>query len=81
MAVFPRTQGSTYIFWANLTPFSPKYLVAYVTVENAATRALYFPAGAGWLDVLGNDPSRKIEGGQSRTVEAPLDTIPVYARE
>jgi alpha-glucosidase (family GH31 glycosyl hydrolase) len=55
--------------------------VAYVTVENAATRALYFPAGAGWLDVLGNDPSRKIEGGQSRTVEAPLDTIPVYARE
>ena len=74
-------QGPTYIFWAKLTPFSPKYLVAPVTVEHATTRALYFPAGADWLDLLGKDPSRAIKGGQSLTVEAPLDTIPVYARK
>ena len=58
----------------------PKYLVAPVTVENATTRTLYFPAGADWLDFLGKDPERVIRGGQRLTVEAPLDTIPVYSR-
>eukprot|EP01043_Picozoa_sp_COSAG02_P023705 COSAG02_NODE_1273_length_13520_cov_2.622010_3_plen_171_part_00 len=59
----------------------PKFLVAPVTVENATTRTLYFPAGANWLDVLGKDPSKVIKGGQSLTVDAPLDTIPVYSRQ
>ena len=59
----------------------PKYLVAPVTVENATTRTLYFPAGADWLDMLGKDPSKLIKGGQSLTVDAPLDTIPVYSRQ
>lgn len=38
-------------------------------------------AGADWLDVLGEDPSKVIKGGQSLTVSAPLDTIPVYSRK
>ena len=59
----------------------PKYLVAPVTVENATKRTLYFPAGADWLDFLGKDPSKVIKGGQLLTVEAPLDTIPVYSRQ
>ena len=59
----------------------PKYLVAPVTAENATTRTLYFPAGADWLDMLGKDPQKVIKGGQSLTVDAPLDTIPVYSRQ
>ena len=60
----------------------PKYLVAPVTVQNATTRTLYFPGDAStqWLDVLGADPTKAIAGGQSLTVDAPLDTIPVYSR-
>ena len=59
----------------------PKFLVAPVTVENATNRTLYFPKGADWLDMLGKDPSKIIKGGQSLTVDAPLDTIPVYSRQ
>ena len=59
----------------------PKFLVAPVTAENATTRSLYFPAGADWLDMLAKDPSKVIKGGQSLTVDAPLDTIPVYSRQ
>ena len=59
----------------------PLYLVAPVTAENATKRTLYFPAGADWLDFLGKDPSKVIKGGQLLTVDAPLDTIPVYSRQ
>ena len=58
----------------------PKYLVAPVTTQNATSRKVYFPAGATWRDM--NHPAKTpIRGGQTLTVDAPLDTIPVYTRE
>ena len=58
----------------------PKYLVAPVTTQNATSRSVYFPAGASWRSVFHPDkPTTK--GGQTLTVEAPLDTIPAYTRE
>ena len=59
----------------------PKYLVAPVTLQNATTRVVYFPAGAEWVDILGKDPTKVIAGGQTLMVDAPLDTIPVYSRK
>merc|ERR1712118_654216 len=56
----------------------PKYLVAPVTTQNSTNRTLYFPAGASWRDVFTGKLTR---GGQTLTVAAPLDTIPVYTRE
>ena len=57
----------------------PKYLVVPVTTQGATTRVVYFPAGAEWVDVLGTDRTKVIAGGQTLTVDAPLDTIPAYS--
>ena len=73
---FPNDSGCRHI--NDQYMLGPKYLVAPVTAENATTRTLYFPAGADWLDIFS---SKVIKGGQSLTVETPLDTIPVYSRE
>ena len=55
----------------------PKYLVAPVTTQNATKRDVYFPAGASWKHVFTGDV---VEGGKTETVEAPLETFPVYTR-
>ena len=57
----------------------PRILVAPVTAQRATTRTMYFPAGASWQPLLHKD-APPIKGGQSLTVDAPLDEIPVYAR-
>ena len=57
----------------------PKILVAPVTAQHATTRTMYFPAGARWQSLLHADAA-PIKGGQSLTVDAPLDEIPVYTR-
>jgi alpha-D-xyloside xylohydrolase len=36
---------------------------------------VYFPAGAGWYDLYSG---KQIEGGQSLTVEAPYDRMPLF---
>jgi len=57
----------------------PDLLVAPVTAQGANNRTMYFPAwGGGWENLF--DRRIVVAGGLTRTVEAPIDTIPVYRR-
>ncbi len=56
--------------------FGGELLVAPITEEGAVERTMWFPEG-NWFAV--EDGSR-IVGGRRRTVQAPLDVIPVYAK-
>ena len=56
----------------------PRYLVAPVTVQNATSRKMYFPKGVNWKHLWS---AQVITGGQTLTVNAPLDQIPVYERQ
>jgi alpha-D-xyloside xylohydrolase len=58
--------------------FGPNYLVAPVVYEGARERKLYLPAGSKWTNAWTGEI---IEGGQSITVDAPLDIIPVFSRD
>ena len=49
-------------------------------VENATSRDVYFPAGAEWVDYF-DAGAPPIKGGSKLTVQAPLDSIPVYWRK
>ena len=46
-------------------------------LEREKTRECYLPAGCRWYDIRDN---KVYEGGQTVTVDAPLDSIPVFAR-
>lgn len=56
--------------------FGPDLLVAPILYENMKERTLYLPEGT-WRDI--ND-GKEYEGGQTITVAAPLDTLPVFAK-
>lgn len=56
----------------------PSLLVAPVTQPGARARAVYLPAGAGWLDYWTRKTYR---GGGWVCVEAPLERIPLFVRE
>jgi len=53
-------------------------LVAPVVTEGARERQVYLPDGPRWLDAWTGEAHR---GGQWLTAPAPLDRIPVYARD
>jgi alpha-D-xyloside xylohydrolase len=57
--------------------FGPALLVAPVTDQGATTRSVYLPAGTDWYNFWTNE---RIHGGQRLTVQAPIDTIPVFVR-
>jgi alpha-D-xyloside xylohydrolase len=57
--------------------FGPALLVAPVTEQGRTTRSVYLPAGTAWYNFWTNE---RIEGGQRITVEAPIDTIPLFVR-
>ena len=58
--------------------FGSDILVAPVCQEEAYERAVYLPAGASWTYV----PTGEVfEGGQTVTVDAPLDVIPLFLRD
>ena len=57
--------------------FGPALLIAPVTDQGATTRSVYLPAGTDWFNFWTNE---KIHGGQRITVQAPIDTIPVFVR-
>lgn len=58
--------------------FGPDLLVAPVMEAGARERQVYLPAGTGWRDAF---TKQEYEGGQTVTVPAPLDVIPVMIRE
>jgi alpha-D-xyloside xylohydrolase len=57
--------------------FGPAFLVAPVTDQGATSRSVYLPAGARWFNFWTNE---RFEGGQTITVSAPIDTIPLFVR-
>jgi alpha-D-xyloside xylohydrolase len=57
--------------------FGPAILVAPVVEQGVTTRAVYLPAGADWYNFWTNE---KLHGGQTVTVDAPIDTLPLFVR-
>ncbi|MGA3264456.1 MAG: TIM-barrel domain-containing protein [Terracidiphilus sp.] len=57
--------------------FGPAFLVAPVTAQGAASRQVYLPAGADWYNYW---TSERVKGGQTITVDAPIDTMPLFVR-
>jgi alpha-D-xyloside xylohydrolase len=58
--------------------FGPDLLVAPVMEEGVRTRSVYLPAGATWTDA---STKKTYDGGQTVTVPAPIDVIPVFLRD
>ncbi len=57
--------------------FGPAFLVAPVTEQGATSRKVYLPAGPDWYNYWTNE---KLKGGQTVTVAAPIDTMPLFVR-
>ena len=58
--------------------FGPDYLVAPVCHKHAVTREVYLPEGARWTYWYTGET---YDGGQTITVDAPIDVIPVFSRD
>ncbi len=58
--------------------FGYAIMVAPVCEEGASSREVYLPDGCGWYDYW---TDKHYEGGQSVTVDAPLDVLPLFVRE
>jgi alpha-D-xyloside xylohydrolase len=57
--------------------FGPALLVAPVVEQGMTTRQVYLPAGADWYNYWTN---QRLHGGQTVTVGAPIDTLPLFVR-
>jgi alpha-D-xyloside xylohydrolase len=57
--------------------FGPALLIAPVTEQGRTSREVYLPAGAEWYNYWTN---KRYAGGQSITVDAPIDTLPIFVR-
>ncbi len=57
--------------------YGPAFLVAPVTEQGSTTRKLYLPAGCDWYNYWTNE---RLKGGQTVTVAAPIDRIPLFVR-
>jgi alpha-D-xyloside xylohydrolase len=57
--------------------FGPALLVAPVGEQGATQREVYLPAGADWFNYWTNE---RVKGGQTITVDAPIDRIPLFVR-
>jgi alpha-D-xyloside xylohydrolase len=58
--------------------FGPGLLICPVYAFKAHSRDVYLPADCGWYDLL---TGKYYEGGKTYAVEAPLEKIPVFAKE
>ena len=58
--------------------FGPDLLVAPVLEPHAVRRSVHLPAGATWTELA---TGAVLDGGQVVEVDAPLDVIPVFARD
>ena len=57
--------------------FGPSLLIAPVTEQGRTSREVYLPAGTDWYNFWTNE---KVHGGQTLTVNAPIDIIPIFVR-
>jgi alpha-D-xyloside xylohydrolase len=57
--------------------FGPALLVAPVTEQGVTSRSVYLPAGADWYNFWTN---ARLHGGQTISVAAPIDVIPLFVR-
>jgi alpha-D-xyloside xylohydrolase len=57
--------------------FGPALLVAPVTDQGMTSRTVYLPAGTDWYNFWTNE---RVHGGQTITVNAPIDQIPLFVR-
>jgi alpha-D-xyloside xylohydrolase len=57
--------------------FGPALLVAPVTEQGMTSRSVYLPAGTDWYNYWTNE---RLHGGQRITVNAPIDTIPLFVK-
>ena len=57
--------------------FGPSLLVAPVTEQGRTSREVYLPAGTDWYNFWTN---ARVHGGQTITVNAPIDIIPLFVR-
>ena len=66
--------------WENESQYlyGPDILVAPVMERGEKQKEVYLPKGAVWTNVWTNEVW---EGGQSVTVETPLDQMPLFTRE
>jgi alpha-D-xyloside xylohydrolase len=55
----------------------PAFLVAPVTDQGVTSREVYLPAGTDWYNYWTNE---KMHGGQTVTVDAPIDTLPLFVK-
>ena len=58
--------------------FGSDILVAPVLNAGDRTKDVYLPAGIKWVEV---ETGKVYEGGQTVTVDAPLETIPLFVKE
>ena len=58
--------------------FGDDLVVAPIFEAGARERTVYLPAGCAWIEA---NTGIRYEGGQYVTVPAPIDVIPVFARE
>ncbi len=57
--------------------FGPALLVAPVAEQGATARNVYLPAGTDWYNYWTNE---RVHGGQTISVAAPIDTIPLFVK-
>jgi alpha-D-xyloside xylohydrolase len=57
--------------------YGPAFLVAPVTEQGGTRREVYLPAGTDWYNYWTN---QRIHGGQTITVDAPIDTLPLFVK-
>ena len=57
--------------------FGPAFLVAPVTSQGETTKQVYLPAGADWYNYWTHT---RYHGGQTVTVAAPIDKMPLFVR-
>ena len=57
--------------------FGPALLVAPVTEQGVTTREVYLPAGTDWYNFWTNE---KLHGGQTISVNALIDTLPLFVK-
>lgn len=73
---FPKDKAAWNVEDAYL--FGPDLLVAPVMEVGVTERTVYLPAGSSWTDAF---TKTVYEGGQTVTVPAPIDIIPVFIRD